>query len=257
MRLTDDPAYDGVPNWSPDGQSIAFTSERAGNADIFIMNADGSDVVQFTEGDGAFNVVPAWSPDDSKIAFASNRNYSDSQEGGSLEVEANAKLWSMAPEGGQAKRITSRLGLDMFASWSPDGQSLVYMSVRDENSRNLYAQTGHHRSEFNQRSSPRHHIPVGHPMGKALRFISDRDGDMDIFIMNLGDRSVKNITLNPAGDGDPAWSPDGSQIAFISDRDGNVEIYIMNADGSNIRRITNDPADDTKPAWQPRLAPQG
>ncbi|NRA09710.1 MAG: PD40 domain-containing protein, partial [Myxococcales bacterium] len=61
-----------------------------------------------------------------------------------------------------------------------------------------------------------------------------------------------NLTNDPAGDFDPAWSPDGTQIAFYSVRDGNFEIYVMNAvDGSNQTRLTNDPSDDTSPAWSP------
>ncbi len=254
MRLTNDPAYDGVPSWSPDGQRLAFTSERNGNADIFVMDADGSNIEQITEGDGAFNVVPAWSPDGSKIAFVSNRNYSESQQGGSLEVEANAKIWSMTPAGAQAERLTSRLGLDMFASWSPDSKSLVYMSVRDNNPE-IYMLTPES-IEVNLTNDPgRDTYPKWSPDGKHIAFMSDREGNMEIYIMNLEDRSIENITQHPAEDGDPAWSPDGSQIAFISDRDDNVEIYVMNADGSDVRRITNDPADDTKPAWQPSQAP--
>jgi len=254
VRLTEDPAYDGVPSWSPDGQSLAFTSERNANPDIYVMGADGGNIQQLTEGDGVFNVVPAWSPDGVKIAFVSNRLYNEEQQGGSLEVEANAKLWTMDSEGDAQERITSRLGLDMFASWSPDSQSLVFMSIRDNNPEIYMLKPD--TNEVNLTNHPARDInPSWSPDGKNVAFMSDREGNMEIFLMNLEDRSVRNISQHPAADGDPAWSPDGTQLAFISDRDGNAEIYIMSADGSNVRRITNDPADDIQPTWRPRQAP--
>lgn len=72
-RLTDDPAKDGGPDWSPDGKKIAFISDRDGNFEIYAMNADGTGVMRLTShaGDDSF---PAWSPDGTKIAFASNRD---------------------------------------------------------------------------------------------------------------------------------------------------------------------------------------
>ncbi len=250
VRLTDDPAYDGTPNWSPDGRHIAFTSERSGNAELHSMAADGSNVQQLTEGDGVFSVMPAWSPDGSKIVFVSNRTYGTRQQGGTQEVEANTKLWAMAAEGGKPERLTTRLGLDMFASWSPDSQSIVYMSIRDDNSE-IYLRRPD-KLEVNLTDHPaRDTNPDWSPDGKKVVFMSDREGSMDIFVMDIEDRTVTNITQHPAADGDPAWSPDGSHIAFISDRDGNAEIYVMASDGSDIQRITNDPADDILPQWRP------
>jgi Tol biopolymer transport system component len=63
---------------------------------------------------------------------------------------------------------------------------------------------------------------------------------------------VRDLTLNLAQDGQPAWSPDGTEIAFVSTRDGNAEIYAMHADGSDQRRLTHSPAsNDTAPVWSP------
>ena len=92
VRLTEDPAYDGVPSWSPDSQSLAFTSERASNADIFVMDADGGNIVQLTDGQGAFNVVPSWSPDGSQILFVSNRTYEVQGDGGHFRGAFESKV---------------------------------------------------------------------------------------------------------------------------------------------------------------------
>lgn len=78
VNLTDDPAFDGYPAWSPDGSKIAFASNRAGqtpgNFHLYVMNADGSEVVRVLENDAMVeDARPQWSPDGSKLLF--NRQY--------------------------------------------------------------------------------------------------------------------------------------------------------------------------------------
>lgn len=84
-----------------------------------------------------------------------------------------------------------------------------------------------------------------------MTFISTRDGDGEIYVMNANGSGQMRLTNNSAEDGVPVWSPDGARIAFSSSRDGNWEIYVMNADGSGQMRLTNSSALDYKPAWQP------
>ena len=64
-------------------------------------------------------------------------------------------------------------------------------------------------------------------------FASERDGNREIYVMNIDGSEQIRLTDNPAVDSDPVWAPDGSRIAFWSRRDGNFEIYVMNADGSD------------------------
>ena len=81
--------------------------------------------------------------------------------------------------------------------------------------------------------------------------MSNREGNLEIYTLDLENDALTNLTQSPSNEGDPAWSPDGSKIVFTSDRDGNIEIYVMDADGANPRRLTNHPADDIHPHWQP------
>jgi dipeptidyl aminopeptidase/acylaminoacyl peptidase len=85
-----------------------------------------------------------------------------------------------------------------------------------------------------------------------IAFVSRRDGNSEIYVMNADGSNQTNLTNNPADDYDLAWSPDGRQIAFSSWRNGNRDIYVMNADGSNQTRLTTNPADDNRPVWSPR-----
>jgi len=73
MRLTTNSAGDFGPSWSPDGSKIAFWSDRDGNSDIYVMNADGSEQTRLTD-NSASDQEPAWSPDGRRVAFVSSRD---------------------------------------------------------------------------------------------------------------------------------------------------------------------------------------
>lgn len=82
-------------------------------------------------------------------------------------------------------------------------------------------------------------------------FASDRDGDMEIFVMDGDGSNVRQLTFNNATDDKPAWSKDGTRIAFESDMSGDYEIYVINADGNNLTQLTDNTVGDWGPAWSP------
>jgi Tol biopolymer transport system component len=82
-------------------------------------------------------------------------------------------------------------------------------------------------------------------------FVSDRDGDDEVFVMNADGSSLTQVTNNSAGESPSGWSPDGQKILFSSDRDGNVEVYVMNADGTGQTRLTNNAASDSEAVYEP------
>ena len=84
-----------------------------------------------------------------------------------------------------------------------------------------------------------------------IAFVSDRDENYEIYVMNADGGNVSQLTNNEAADLLPAWSPDGRKIAFVSGPRGGSEIYVMNADGGNVINLTNNEAVDLFPAWRP------
>jgi len=84
-----------------------------------------------------------------------------------------------------------------------------------------------------------------------IAFVSTREGNSEIYVMDPDGSGLRNLTNNSAFDGSPAWSPDSNKIAFVSTRDGNSKIYVMNPDGSGLKNLTNTPALDGSPAWSP------
>lgn len=86
--------------------------------------------------------------------------------------------------------------------------------------------------------------------GKIV-FVSDRNGNSDIYITDTDGTDVVQLTDNPASDHSPVWSPDGAKIAFVSDREWNNDIYVMNTDGTDVVQLTDSFAEDLNPAWSP------
>jgi Tol biopolymer transport system component len=80
-------------------------------------------------------------------------------------------------------------------------------------------------------------------------FVTDRDGNSEIYSMLLDSTRMTNLTNEPASDFDPAVSPDGTRVAFATSRTGNSEIFVMNLDGTGATNLSNNAKIDTQPAW--------
>jgi TolB protein len=115
---------DGSPAWSPDGTRIAFYSERDGNAEIYVMHADGTGVRRLTR-TSADEGYPAWSPDGRTISFDSDR-------------DGNFDVFAMNADGSNVRPLTRHAARDVSAAWAPDGSSIVFMSDREGGGFDIY-----------------------------------------------------------------------------------------------------------------------
>ena len=84
-----------------------------------------------------------------------------------------------------------------------------------------------------------------------IAFVSNRDGNPEIYVMDIDGKNQRRLINNPNDDWNPSWSPDGKRIVFSSERDGNREIYVMDADGGNPQNLSNNPHFDGSPSWSP------
>src|SRR6185369_15059783 len=122
--LTTDPGYEGEPTFSPDGQTIAYVSDRDGNFEIYLQQTSGGPALNLTKDPGA-DIQPAFSPDGREIAFVSDRS-------GSADIFhaapglplAGGDIWVMPALGGPARRIVEN---GYCPSWTPDGTGVLYV----------------------------------------------------------------------------------------------------------------------------------
>jgi Tol biopolymer transport system component/subtilisin family serine protease len=226
---------DGIPDLC-EYEQIAFMSNRAGNYEIYVMNANGSGQTRLTN-NKHWDWQPSWSPDRTRIAFASNPD-------GCLDI------YVMNANGFNQVNLTKNPGIDDYdPTWSPDGSSIAFTSSRGNNQ--IYVMTADGSGQKNLTELGVNVNPAWSPDGKHIAFQSGRDGGWDIYVMNADGSGQKNLTKNKCWNKNPAWSPDSKRIAFQSERDDNLDIYVMNADGSGQTRLTNNSKEDRYPSWSP------
>jgi TolB protein len=259
------------PAWSPGGLRIVFVSTRDGpDPEIFVMNADGTNVVQLTRND-VVDASPVFTPDGASIVYAS-------------EQDGNLDIFIMRADGSDPRNLTRHPGTDGHPRVSPDGARIFFNSNRTSDPATFergYMDREHNHEIFSMTVAGDDirrvtdlpdwdTYPVISPDGRQLlwRRITPSGGNSEsgrnseVFWMDLETGEQRNLTQNQAYDGWPAWSPDGERIAFASNR-ANVEfeafdVYVANRDGSNPTRVTFGDGIDSRGSWtKPSFAPDG
>jgi TolB protein len=97
-------------------------------------------------------------------------------------------------------------------------------------------------------------FPAWSPDGRKIIFVSDRDGNLELYVMKADGTRQTRLTRNPGVDGSPTWRPDGHTIACGCRRGGNFDIYLLSVAthwGEETRRLTQDPGLEADPSWSP------
>lgn len=258
---------DYSPMWSPDGKQIVFSSTRSGNFQIYVMNADGSDVRRLTDRDG-YDGDPSWSPDGTKIAFCSDR-------------DGNREIYVMDPDGGNPVNLTNHPASDCETpSWSPDGTQLTFVSTRDgdwknspEDNYEVYVMNADGSGQRRLSNLVGYDLTSGQawtPDGRQIVFCSSGDhlwakkhtegfnsenfATFDIYRIDLDGTNLTRLTFTKEEDSYPFVSPDGQLISYsryLTESGTRYDIYVMTADGKTVNQITAGPYFEFTAAWSP------
>jgi len=253
-NFTNNPASDTEPSWSPDGTRIALSSDRDGpGQDVYTMNLDGGDVLRLTDSPAVDGGVQ-WSPDGKRIVFYG------------FEAPAVGYLWITGAEGGEAVPLLKSIHPPdadenctggFPGGWFPDNDRIVF---RGTHTASVTGQVCSVRADGSDvkvilsESGVLSFNPALSPDGKRIAFVSNRDGNNEIYVADADGANLRRLTSDDANDDNPSWSPDGQWLAFASDRDGDYEIFIARTNGKDLQQLTHNTANDFDPAWGP--APQ-
>ncbi len=256
--------------------TIAFTSTRDGNAEVYVMRADGSHVRNLTQ-NLAQDGQPSWSPDGKRIAFVSAR-------------AGNEQIYVMNADGSGQTRVTRSQDGDTAPVWSPDGRKIAFMctsvtprlvteicvvNADGEGGRkltspkqgdNLYPvwstdskvivftrpRGGYSVVGVDVNGKQRFHMING-----VAEFVYPPSGDTLAYLRRTSAGRKWALYIGPrrisatAGNVDtPVWSPDGRRIAFSS-TSSRSDLYVVNRNGTGERQLTSGPGNSLSPRWSP------
>ncbi|GLR69992.1 TolB family protein [Agaribacter marinus] len=232
VKVVDAPVSNtiGYPAVSPTGKQIAFYSkyDKRRTWSIHTADIDGSNIRRLTNVKNVWDSAPAWSTDGKTIIFA--REYEDVNEGWREEI------WLMNADGTEQRQIRSLQG--RAAEFMQDGRILFQskaspsqISIANIDGSNVIQLTD---DESNNMS------PKISPDGLQIAYLSNRDGNQEVYVMNIDGSNHKRLTRNRVEEWDPAWSTDGAKVFFSSQNVyGFYDIYKVNKDGSSIKKVLN------------------
>ncbi len=242
INLTQDSADDDMhPAFSPDGEFIAFRSERQGGG-IFIMGATGENIRRLTSG---LSYNPAWSPDGKEIVYAEGRTRDPANRS---VIPSELRAINIAT--GEQRVITE--GDAVQPAWSPHGHRIAYWGLQKGGQRDLWtipAAGGEPVQVTNDEATDWN--PVWSPDGKYLYFASDRNGSMNLWRIRVEEESGQVLGAPEAVRTPSSYS---QNISFSGD--GRRIAYVNGFSKTNIRRAVFDPLKET-PAGEPVWITEG
>jgi len=247
VRLTFDPANDYGATFSPDGEFLAFISNRGGDEDIYLMRIQTGSVQNLTNTPSDSEGSPAWSPDGQQLAYVAG-------------VKGSLEIFVMNADGTDVRQLTDNPGMDRFPAWSPDGAQIAFSTeVEGINSINIeiYVMNADGSNSCRVTNAPGiDDQPSWSPDGMELVYVRNATtaDKGNLAILNVGEACAaaglsgsRQLTSGPH-DGDPEWH--GHFIAYSTNEgSGPYLIRVVDTDGVEVKRIGVSSSMHRHPTW--------
>ncbi len=241
--LTRNRSINILPQWSPTGSQVVFTSYMRNNPDMYIVGAGGGRPKRISNRRG-MNTGGSWSPDGSKLAVT-------------LSQDGNPEIYILDARSGRIlQRLTKDRAIDTSPAWSPDGREIAFVSDREGGPQIFVMPATGGTPRRVSMNGPYNTTPAWSPRkGKRILAFTTRDqGNFDIVTLDLDSREMVRITQNQGDNEEPSFSPNGRAIAFASSRRQGPGVYLANADGKGQQvRVWSGKATSVDWSPMPRL----
>lgn len=239
--LTDSRSLVLAPRFSPDGDTILYTSYETGFPRVYIMDLETVNRRPLSDQTGSMTFAPRFSPNGQLVVF-------------SLEQGGNTDIYLMNLASGNQTRLTEAPSIETSPSFSPDGTQIVFESDRS-GTQQLYIMgaNGGTARRISQ-GDGRYGTPVWSPRGDLIAFTNQQDGRFHIGVMRV-DGSEERLLTSSFLDEGPTWAPNGRVIMFTRETagvNGAPAIYSVDISGRNLQRVAT-PGMASDPAWSPLL----
>jgi TolB protein len=219
FNLTQHPADDMMPAWSPDGEKLAFVSFRAGEQEqeIYLLSMTTGEIQRLTTHLGS-DFGPVWSPDGNFIVYESF----DEQRKvlAILDVNTGARRMVMPEHSSYARHPV----------WSPDSQTIAFYGDDRRDPELFLLRVGERTPVRLTQNIVNDRNPVWSPDGEWLAFYANYDANQDVYGLHLDSGLLVRFTFSLSIDDLPAWSPSGDYLAFVSEQTGQPEIHLLALD---------------------------
>ncbi|HMQ51074.1 MAG TPA: cellulase family glycosylhydrolase [Anaerolineae bacterium] len=239
-NLTDHPASDWDPVWSPTGDKLAFTSHRSGDSDIWLLDLLETETPvspRNLTNNPAWDYSPTWSPSGQSVAFISER-------------DGDPELFVQNLESDTAIQLTFNNEHDHRPVWSPDGKLIAFASVRDGIEKIYLIRPDGTDEQLAIPFALQGTSPAWSPDSQQLAFIGwDEQNQPGIYVIGPAQDDLERVYKAEHWLGSLNWSGDGAWWTFTSWQSGNHEVYALPVKGGDPIRLSYDEA------WDDMLVP--
>jgi len=228
------------PRFTPDGNSLAYSTYHLGNQDLYITDLRQHSTTTSLSRRKGLNLAPAFTPDGQRMVVT-------------LSHGGNPDLYLMNRQGEILSQLTSGAGINVSASFAPDGQTMAFVSDRSGKP-NVYVmdanggQAKRLTFKFSENSEP-----AWSPKGDEIAFTGLQGGTYQLFVMDRNGGNVRQLSSGGGSYESPTWAPDGRMIAVTRKSGSRSEICVVSKTGKDIRVLFTMKGNQTYPQWSGRL----